>query len=146
MASWDAWARTANCAVLLIAHPAKAASGEAADYSGSTDWRNAARAAWTMGFRDDDPVLTLDKSSYGPPLEPKWLEAAGTVWFETTAPENAGRDDDPDRCRETQKDGRLCRRDAWREGLCKQHWRMMNDHPATEGDCLLYTSPSPRDS
>ena len=38
--------------LLIVAHPAKAASGESSDYSGSTDWRNGARAVWTLQAAD----------------------------------------------------------------------------------------------
>ena len=44
----DAWACSARCAVLLISHPSKASEGEAAIYSGSTDWRNSVRALWEL--------------------------------------------------------------------------------------------------
>ena len=84
-ASWDAWASETGCAVLLIAHPPKAPSGRHAaapaddDFSGSTDWHNAARFRWTLapaptGERHkidgkDQPItalaLTLAKASYG---------------------------------------------------------------------------------
>ena len=37
--------------VMLVGHPAKARAGEAADYSGSTDWRNACRAMWLLRRR-----------------------------------------------------------------------------------------------
>lgn len=42
------WAMNAGCTVLLTGHPAKAAEGEAADYSGSTAWRGSVRALWTL--------------------------------------------------------------------------------------------------
>ena len=34
--------------VLIVGHPAKATAGESADYSGTTDWRNACRAMWLL--------------------------------------------------------------------------------------------------
>lgn len=113
MASWDAWAREHRCAVLLVSHPAKASVGEGAAYSGSTDWRNAARAAWLLDSRpapdaaapkrgepqpEEYPCLVLDKSSYGPlPAGPRWLSAEETVWREVETPvaaTNGGSDDD----------------------------------------------------
>ena len=63
MADMDAWAEKHDCAVLLIAHPAKAASG----YSGSTDWQGAGRFMWEMGlepsgyYRQEDGTLSVDK-------------------------------------------------------------------------------------
>ena len=45
----DRWAREHDCAVLLISHPPKPAPrAKTARYSGSTDWRNAARTVWTL--------------------------------------------------------------------------------------------------
>ena len=44
MASWDAWATSHDCAVLIIGHPPKSTAG----YSGSTDWHSAARARWEI--------------------------------------------------------------------------------------------------
>ena len=65
--------------VMLVAHPAKAIAGEAAVYSGNTDWRNAPRAVWTLrrckgpgrkkpgeGETDHYVALVLDKANYGP--------------------------------------------------------------------------------
>ena len=88
--------------ILLIGHPAKAATGEATDYSGVTDWRNAPRALWTIktrkapglkkpgeGETDRYVCLSLDKANFGPhpvhiPLASKvgsdgewrWVEAS----------------------------------------------------------------------
>ena len=83
-ASWDAWASETGCTVLLIAHPPKPSGRPAAaaaddDFSGSTDWHNAARFRWTLapaptGKRHEvdgkvQPImalaLTLAKASYG---------------------------------------------------------------------------------
>lgn len=81
-ADWDGWGRAARCAVLLVAHPPKPAGGKAADaanYSGSTDWRNAARSMWTLTPATAErpaktpngkptparpAALSLDKASY----------------------------------------------------------------------------------
>ena len=78
-ADWDAWASHAHCAVMLIAHPPKSPS----DYSGSTDWHNAARWRWALGRRSthrnnkpkqvEAPLLRCTKASYGPIPEPVWL-------------------------------------------------------------------------
>lgn len=48
MVALGAWAAHTGAAVLAVAHPAKASEGEGATYSGSTDWRNAARTLWTL--------------------------------------------------------------------------------------------------
>ena len=50
MSSWDSWARSSGCTVLMVAHPSKAWS----EYSGSTDWYASARAFWTLGRVDED--------------------------------------------------------------------------------------------
>ena len=68
-ASWDAWGREHDCAVMLIGHPPK--SG--ANYSGSTDWNAAARWRWAYDFEqipgggEDSlaPRLSLPKANYG---------------------------------------------------------------------------------
>lgn len=94
-ASWDAWARSTGCAVMLIVHPPKAnasGDGENAGFSGSTDWRNACRSMWTLARPAPEPpaqrkkrgkspapprrpVLSVRKSSYGAPPRP--LELCG---------------------------------------------------------------------
>jgi RecA-family ATPase len=90
MASWDAWATSADCTVLIIGHPPKSAAG----YSGSTDWHSAARARWeiskespnasTKGARQDPShwQLAMVKSNYAP--EPPSLcldwDHAGPRW------------------------------------------------------------------
>ena len=65
--------------ILLVGHPAKAIKGDAAVYSGSTDWRNAPRAVVTLkiqtssqhakpleGETNQYVVLELEKANYGP--------------------------------------------------------------------------------
>ncbi|MDE0229994.1 MAG: AAA family ATPase [Spirochaetaceae bacterium] len=42
------WAQRTGIAVLLVGHPAKAAEGEAADYSGSTAWLGSVRTLLTL--------------------------------------------------------------------------------------------------
>lgn len=42
--TWHVWAREQQCGVLMLGHPPK--SGDL--YSGSTDWRNAARCLWVL--------------------------------------------------------------------------------------------------
>ena len=76
MASWDAWARETGCAVLFIAHPAKADSGESAEYSGSTDWFGAARAVLTLGRKSDDKTTRFQciKNNYGALPKPLRLD------------------------------------------------------------------------
>ena len=74
MASWDAWATSADCTVLIIGYPPKSAAG----YSGSTDWHSAARARWEIskealqsaakGVRQEPNhwQLAMVKSNYAP--------------------------------------------------------------------------------
>ncbi len=97
------WTETTGAAVLLVAHPAKAAAGASARYSGTTDWRNGVRALWTLrqhdvgGFdleKGESPprgvALTLDKSSYSGVGTRAWLANSasgdgGMAWIEVTA-------------------------------------------------------------
>lgn len=94
MASWDAWASSAGCTVLVIGHPPKSAAG----YSGSTDWHSAARARWEISKQPLQPAtrgseltawrLAMVKSNYGPeppalcldwdPSGPRW--AVNSTW------------------------------------------------------------------
>ena len=90
MASWDAWASTHNCTVLIIGHPPKSSAG----YSGSTDWHSAARARWEIGkehlvspprgqrTEPTDWKLAMVKSNYGPEppsLRLEW-DSTGPRW------------------------------------------------------------------
>ena len=103
--------------ILLIGHPAKAAAGEATDYSGVTDWRNAPRALWTIktrkapglkkpgeGETDRYVCLSLDKANFGPhpvhiPLASKvgsdgewrWVEAPSISHAVASYAEHVGR-------------------------------------------------------
>ena len=103
--------------ILLIGHPAKAAAGEATDYSGVTDWRNAPRALWTLktrkapglkkpgeGETDRYVCLSLDKANFGPrpvhiPLagkeasdgEWRWVEAHSIAHAVASYAEHLGR-------------------------------------------------------
>ena len=89
----DRWAREHDCAVLLVSHPPKPptdAKAKAAKYSGSTDWRNAARTVWTLGecgvkeCKCGRLVLEVDKASYVKRPEPVHVEDlwrdAGGAW------------------------------------------------------------------
>ena len=76
----DAWACSARCAVLLISHPSKATEGEAAIYSGSTDWRNSVRALWELravpipwDSKRSAVRLRNEKASYGLAGAALWL-------------------------------------------------------------------------
>ena len=75
----DAWACSARCAVLLISHPSKASEGEAAIYSGSTDWRNSVRALWELravpisNSKRSAVRLRNEKASYGLDGAVLWL-------------------------------------------------------------------------
>ena len=64
MSSWDAWARDTGCAVMFIAHPSRAHS----DFSGSTDWRAAARWLWRFGLEKLDPKDKSDDAECAPKL------------------------------------------------------------------------------
>ena len=75
-------AEEVNCAILLIAHPAKAHDGEASQYSGSTDWRNGVRSVITLRPENENGktkgdqkglVLRLDKSNYGQAGRKIWV-------------------------------------------------------------------------
>ena len=87
---WDAWGQANNCAVLILAHPPKAAG---VNYAGSTDWQGAARALWTLqaesGRSKEDAgpriwKLEFVKGNYGPrpePLQLRWdTSGAGLRW------------------------------------------------------------------
>ena len=71
MSDWDRWARETECAVMFIAHPPKSDT----EYSGSTDWRAAARWLWTFGLQNlpsdgDGPKLARNtKQKTAPRLD-----------------------------------------------------------------------------
>ena len=66
MTSWDGWARETKCAVMFVAHPSRAH----ADFSGSTDWRAAARWLWSFGLKPiDDKDGKIKDSDKAPKLE-----------------------------------------------------------------------------
>ena len=94
MASWDAWGRDRQCAVLMIAHPPKGTGAGAGDdwWSGSTDWPAAARSAWALRHakatdaaqnkpaQPERTWLECMKASYGALPEPVHLAADGVTW------------------------------------------------------------------
>ena len=90
MASWDAWGRDRRCAVLMIAHPPKAAGNGAGNadgwWSGSTDWPAAARSAWALEPAGDLTRLVCHKASYGKAPDPVHLAADGVTWRATWEP------------------------------------------------------------
>ena len=110
----DAWARSTDCAVLLIAHPPKG-EGAATGYSGSTDWQAGVRSLLTLdrcveadggarppkrtgkGAADEQAAATWAlrhlKSNYGRAADPVWLdrETMPGVWRLAVA-----QDDRPD--------------------------------------------------
>ena len=90
MASWDAWGRDRRCAVLMIAHPPKAAGNGAGNadgwWSGSTDWPAAARSAWALEPVGDLTRLVCHKASYGMAPDPVHLAADGVTWRATWEP------------------------------------------------------------
>ena len=83
MADWGAWAYEWNCAVVIVSHPPK---NTGAVYSGSTDWRNAARAVLVLDHVDGCTRLSCDKSSLGPKPEPlvlrDWTWWSASPWNE----------------------------------------------------------------
>lgn len=85
MASWDAWGRKNDCAVMLIAHPPKNADG----YSGSTDWHSASRWRWEIAHNDDDDdILKCEKASYSEKPHPIQIvrnKATNWQWTEANA-------------------------------------------------------------
>ena len=91
MASWDAWGRDRRCAVLMIAHPPKAAGNGAGNadgwWSGSTDWPAAARSAWALEPAGDLTRLVCHKASYGMAPDPVHLAADGVTWRATREPQ-----------------------------------------------------------
>ena len=93
MSNWDAWARRGDCAVLFVSHTPKTE----AKYSGSTDWRNAARTVWSIGYEgkpkgapmDAEPAIVLEceKSNYGAPPPKLYLSREGGVISEAAKPD-----------------------------------------------------------
>ena len=97
LSALNAWAAETGPAVLIVGHPPK----NAANYSGSTDWRNGVRALWTLtteavgGYEKPENgaaeargrCLTLDKASYGRDGARAWLKlhAAADLVGRTTA-------------------------------------------------------------
>ena len=86
MSYLDGWAREQGCTVLIIAHPAKG-EGQAADYSGSTDWHNAARAMWTLGLEpvktgSNDKITILECLKVNAARKPKPLQLDNWRWWE----------------------------------------------------------------
>ena len=80
--SWDAWAREADCTVLIVGHPPKSNAGNDARYSGSTDWRNGVRSFLfleRMEGMQDRAALIADKVSYAP--QPKDIALENWVWW-----------------------------------------------------------------
>ena len=92
ISDWDRWAREKQCAVLLVDHLPKYATGAnrrntEISYAGSTDWHNAARSVWTLEpGGNGTTVLRCDKSNYGPaPPEVTLRSGDGCAWFATEA-------------------------------------------------------------
>ena len=98
ISAMDRWGRDHGCAIILVAHPSK----NDAEYSGSTDWRNAVRGLWTLNEETvDEPIgnngktvkretgqfkLECTKCSYGPAPEPIILERQSNGTFKQTVP------------------------------------------------------------
>ena len=96
LASWDAWARRSDCAVLFVGHTPKTVSRT----SGSTDWRNAVRNLWSMEYRyppkagasdmtEEQAALILEceKRNYGPKPPVIYLDREGGVISEGSPPD-----------------------------------------------------------
>ena len=101
-------ARETGAAILLISHPPKHSGS---DYSGSTDWDNGVRAAWTLDpkpssqwsyWPDDDKglkagaglALTLTKANYackGQSIWLRWTQVEGCRGLEECGEEEAVR-------------------------------------------------------
>ena len=96
MSYFDFWGIENNCAVLMVGHPPKTAGAE---YSGSTDWHNAARVVWSLARKPiaekkrngpkapEAPQLHLLKTSYWKPGAKLWLR--GFPFHEVTTPKRA---------------------------------------------------------
>lgn len=102
------WCEQTQTTLMLVAHPAKELSSV---FSGSTDWRNAPRAFWSLTREDiferdengkpmkHDKIgeavkLTLEKSSYGrptPATPPQYLVGPYPKWEGTGDPEISAR-------------------------------------------------------
>ncbi len=100
MANWGAWAALQACAVLIVAHPPK---NTGAVYSGSTDWRNAARSVLVMDYQDGCTRLSCDKSSYAP--EPDALALRDWKWWQASAWEGNAPEDMETLIRRALEDG-----------------------------------------
>ena len=85
----DAWARSTDCAVLLIAHPPKG-EGAASGFSGSTDWLAAVRSLLTL----DRCVVDADGGAR-PPKRTAAAEQADATWALRHLKSNYGRAADP---------------------------------------------------
>ncbi|MDE0464622.1 MAG: AAA family ATPase [Caldilineaceae bacterium] len=133
MAHWDAWGRSADCTVMLIAHPPKEEErAGGGGYSGSTDWHGASRWRWELssGGQDDDRErLACEKASYAMRPDPVYLErvaksANGLIagqWKEAadqTTPEAAN---SASQCRGETQAGTRCKKRALTDGYCDQH-------------------------
>ena len=82
----NALARDTGAAILIVSYPPKTAG---ASYSGSTDWDNGVRAAWTLdpvdapgctlegGDKPQGLALTLTKSNYSQVGQRIWLRWTG---------------------------------------------------------------------
>ena len=97
----NALAHDTGAAILIVSHPPKASG---ASYSGSTDWDNGVRAAWTLdpanapgcrledGDRAQGLALTLSKSNYsrvGQRIWLRWTEREGRRGLEQCSPVEA---------------------------------------------------------
>ena len=97
LANWNAWAMDTGCSVVFVAHPPKSEGR----YSGSTDWRNAARSMISMsnatvgkkprsGEADTRPTyvrLEVEKCNYGPP--PEAIKLTNWEWWTASECPNA---------------------------------------------------------
>ncbi|MDE0077683.1 MAG: AAA family ATPase [Caldilineaceae bacterium] len=165
MAHWDAWGRSADCTVMLIAHPPKEEERAGrGGYSGSTDWHGASRWRWELSSgeqEDDRERLACEKASYAMRPDPVYLErveksANGLIagqWREAADQNPQPADTGDKECQGTTRKGERCRRKATEGGYCKQHQDQRRPgqseatpgHNGTANGTERYTGPSTSD-
>lgn len=101
MSHVDSWGRLNDCAILVIAHPAKEAGSS---YSGSTDWQGAARTMWTFGAepvgpaprrgeaddRERAPTLRAIKANYARPPAAVRMDPESWTWWTASSAASGG--------------------------------------------------------
>lgn len=86
LSALDGWARSSQCAVLVVAHPPKLGKTGPV-YSGSTDWHAAVRSMWSLGLQDtgagEAPCLTSHKGNYVQAGNSELWLAGYPAWYVT---------------------------------------------------------------